>query len=31
MVPDSPGTCMLYCHIKEHNFAGMQALYTVRP
>lgn len=31
MVPDSPGTWMLHCHIKEHNFAGMQALYTVRP
>lgn len=31
MVADSPGTWMLHCHIKEHNFAGMQALYTVRP
>lgn len=31
MMPDTPGTWLLHCHVNEHFERGMQALYTVLP
>ncbi len=31
MLPDNPGIWMFHCHVNEHRFAGMSALFTVMP
>lgn len=31
IVPDTPGTWLLHCHVNDHMMDGMQALFTVLP